>query len=208
MSRTYASGGNLIPGWWQDTLRARRRVRVWARAGAAWALVLGMAWAGWAGLSPARGAEVAREAGAVAASLERKGADLKAARADLVALQKRLDVTNELCAHPDWAALLDVLTQTRPGTVAFERVEVRVQRAGDGGKTRAMATVKVSGLAATQEDAARFGEALVERGVFESVSPAETRARPVPNAKPGEPGATLVSFTVSVTMSDAKEARK
>jgi Tfp pilus assembly protein PilN len=135
------------------------------------------------------------------AALERRQMELKTAKAEVAALTRRAELTRELTSHPDWARLLDVAAANAPRGVVFERLELRVSRRGTRGSG---ATLRLTGVAESRMDASQFAVRLQELGLFDSVSPADTRMRPVAGRS-----AELVSFSISLEVSDGagKEAR-
>jgi hypothetical protein len=192
---------NLIPPARLAGLRVRRRIGAWRTACILYALGAGAAWLALAagGSTPImRGDEAA-----VRSNLQRREQELAQAKAELAAQTRRLDLARQMVSHPDWAKLLDVPVAHRPEGIAFERLDLRITRRAEGPKSRnlvSVATLRVSGLAASRVQAAQYAVTLQELGLFNHVSPAETHARPVPGAAPGTPGADLVGFSVTVEL--------
>jgi Tfp pilus assembly protein PilN len=180
-------------------VRVRRRIRRWAGVCAAYAVLAAGAWGALAAASPnvASGEDLSSER----AALERRQMELKTAKAEVAALTRRAELTRELTSHPDWARLLDVAAANAPRGVVFERLELRVSRRGTRGSG---ATLRLTGVAESRMDASQFAVRLQELGLFDSVSPADTRMRPVAGRS-----AELVSFSISLEVSDGagKEAR-
>lgn len=147
-----------------------------------------------------RGSQVrtVRSVDSIAASAEQKDKDIKATRARIATLQKAEALAHEITRHPDWGRLLDALAATRTDGIVFERLEFRVSpRAAAPKPGVSGATVRISGVAGSQVDAARYAVALQDLGVFDSVSPVETRAK----GAAGQSGADLVAFSLTVGIS-------
>lgn len=199
------NGVNLIPEGVRLGLQRRARLRVWAGVTAAWAAVLVGALAVVTSGASADGSLRLRLI-AAQETLDQREADLKSAKAGHAAVMRDLALAREVGRHPDWSELLAVLAASRGEDVVFERLELRpmAAAAGKGAGKKAPrspgVTVRISGVASSQVAAAQYAVRLQESGLFDGVSPPETRARPTAGAAPGSPGASLVSFQVSVTM--------
>ncbi len=175
---------NLIPPARATRARVQQRARMWSVASA-----------GYAALAVGACLTMASEPGAGSRSdlvrLERslgaKQADLKAARAQMVDLQRRLDAAECVTRHPDWSVLLRMLASLRGsevmlGAVALDPVvAASAEPARPGGKARGTPareayTLHVEGSARAQLGVADFAQALQDSGVFASVRLVDSKA--------------------------------
>lgn len=140
----------------------------------------------------------ARNLDGLTASAEQKDKEIRAVRARIAKLQQSELLAREITRHPDWGRLLDALAATRADGVVFERLEFRVSpRATQSKPGVSSATVRITGVAGSQVDAARYAVSLQDLGLFDSVSPVETRAK----GAGGQSGTELVTFSLTVGIS-------
>ncbi|MCC6949960.1 MAG: hypothetical protein IT433_00795 [Phycisphaerales bacterium] len=183
-----------------DRLRshaARTRLARWALVCGAYALLTGLLVLAGAANQGSR-VSSARNVDALSAGAEQKEKDIKAVSARIAKLQRTESLAREITRHPDWGRLLDALAATRTEGIVFERLEFRVSPRAAGAKPGVTsATVRISGVAVSQVDAARYAVALQDLGTFDSVSPVETRAK----GAGAQSGADLVAFSLTVGIS-------
>jgi hypothetical protein len=202
---------NLMPAVRVAANHRRRRIRNWIIALTTYGAAMAGLW-GYCAVRGARAGGVGQELLEVGNRIERLQGELKATDSKLAVAQREMEAAREVRNHPDMSVLLARIAAAAGPQITLDRFEVRPISKVDekGRKTDLIAsqgyTLKLTGLSSDQVDVPRFGKALQDLGIFETVSVLSIRAKEMPvklNSK-GEPikAIQLFSFDIEGVFSD------
>ncbi|MBI1189521.1 MAG: hypothetical protein GC200_02415 [Tepidisphaera sp.] len=185
--------------------RARRR---------AWAGVL-MGHAALAGLTllvvarlDSPGESSAQQIARLQDQLSQKDRERGVITSEIAALRARIALSDRVTDHPRWGSLLALLSNALAGDGVLDRIEIGSKTSTPirEGKTekrlRDSYSVTLSGYAGSRAGVARFITRLEAIGVFDSVTPLETRATTY-----GPNNAEAVSFSLSLSLSEGGKGK-
>ena len=218
---------NLMPGLRLAAVVRRRRLRLWIGVGVAYVTGCAGVWAAFAAGSPdssAAAAKIVEVQGRIATSRAEFTQTMTAQKA----LKVEIDAAREVQEHPDWSVLLRLIARAAGPDVVLSSCDLRplvsvpvVAKAAPGKKSPPKApeskipdtyTLKIVGIAASQNDVPRFDSALEGLRVFQSVDIVSIRAREMVKVQ-GKDGKEWVSpqlfnFELSCVLSDDGAAMK
>lgn len=129
--------------------------------------------------------------------------------AEMRSLRSRMELSDLVTDHPRWGSLLSLIAKAKGPDAVLERVDVGTRADAAGRDTRTTVPtlrsgygVSVTGHARTREAVAKIVNQLDATGVFDSVTPVETRATVY-----GPTGVEVVSFSLSMTLSEGSRAK-
>ncbi len=187
--------------------RRRSRRRLWLGLWAAHSALLG--------LGVMALARTQTPAADVAAAIEKaqsqrdfKEQEQKTISSEIAALRERMVLSAMVTDHPHWGALLSVLAQSKGPSAMLERIEILsrapvAERGKDKAPLRESYLVTISGYATTRDDVAGFVKRLEGSGIFDTVTPLETRPSTF-----GSSGVEIVSFSLSLSLSEGGRERQ
>lgn len=140
-------------------------------------------------------------------NLAQKDREKAAIAGELASLRSRIELSDRVTDHPRAGSLLALLARAIAPEGVLDRVEIgskSVGLAGDKKDTRLREgyVVTLSGYAGSRAGVSRFIEGLEKVGVFDSVTPIETRATTF-----GPNSTEVVSFSVALTLSEEGRAK-
>lgn len=160
---------NLLSRGRRRRLSCRRNLARWALAGAAYGMIVALAWS-CATLFAGGEREQLREQLAQGDSdLRRSGDAVDGMRRELASLQRTLDMRRAALDRPDWSTLLRIISTTASPDVSLREVKLDSLPALTPGVGGPRLSLALSGSAPTQLAASQFTIRLQKLGLFDSV---------------------------------------
>lgn len=196
---------NLLPAAYIAASIARRRLRAWALASSAYAVVLCLGSLIAIAQRGSAGEQFEVQTSARQIELESLGGKIRTVRQELAAISAELAAARAIGVHPDWSRLLDVLATQRGDRVVLESVDLRTvsvtpdpKQGGAAGtlKSDSKLMLEVSGLARSLSDVSNYQLALESTKLFARVALVESG----PRTKSGARAIDATAFKISAEL--------